>query len=63
MKKILRNAIFKYLGSSSGIGRQTAIDFAKKGASVVIHGQNEERLNVIVISLFLYNIKYLGCKK
>ncbi|KAI6225361.1 hypothetical protein M3Y99_01349300 [Aphelenchoides fujianensis] len=31
-------------GSSSGIGQAAAELFASKGASVVIHGQNEERL-------------------
>ncbi|KAH7722566.1 alcohol dehydrogenase [Aphelenchoides avenae] len=31
-------------GSSSGIGRDAAIEFAKEGASVVIHGQSAERL-------------------
>ena len=33
-------------GSSAGIGQVTAVDFAKDGASVVIHGQNEDRLKV-----------------
>lgn len=32
-------------GSSSGIGRETAIVCSKMGASVVITGRNEERLN------------------
>lgn len=32
-------------GASSGIGRETAIVCAKMGASVVITGRNEERLN------------------
>ncbi|KAI1709138.1 short chain dehydrogenase domain-containing protein [Ditylenchus destructor] len=31
-------------GSSTGIGRQAAVDFAKEGASVTIHGQSSERL-------------------
>jgi len=31
-------------GSSAGIGQANAIDFAKEGASVVIHGQNADRL-------------------
>lgn len=33
-------------GSSSGIGKETLFAFAKQGASVVLHGQNEERLQV-----------------
>ena len=32
-------------GASSGIGREIAITLSKKGASVVITGRNEERLN------------------
>lgn len=31
-------------GSSAGIGRQAALDFAKEGASVTLHGQSSERL-------------------
>ncbi|KAL3106020.1 hypothetical protein niasHT_025811 [Heterodera trifolii] len=31
-------------GSSSGIGRDAAIEFAKEGASVVIHGRDKKRL-------------------
>lgn len=37
---------FIVLGSSAGIGRQAAIDFAKEGAAVTIHGQSEERIQV-----------------
>lgn len=32
-------------GASSGIGAQTAIDCSKMGASLIITGRNEERLN------------------
>ncbi|KAI1700918.1 enoyl-(Acyl carrier protein) reductase domain-containing protein [Ditylenchus destructor] len=32
-------------GSSAGIGQAAALDFGKEGASVVIHGQNAERLD------------------
>ncbi|CAD5233002.1 unnamed protein product [Bursaphelenchus xylophilus] len=31
-------------GSSSGIGREIALEFAREGANVVIHGQREEKL-------------------
>jgi NAD(P)-dependent dehydrogenase (short-subunit alcohol dehydrogenase family) len=31
-------------GSSTGIGRHAAVAFAKAGASIVMHGQSEERL-------------------
>ena len=38
-------------GASSGIGAQTAIDCSKMGASVIITGRNEERLNKTLESL------------
>ena len=38
-------------GASSGIGRATAIECSKLGASVVITGRNEERLNETFMSL------------
>ncbi|CAD5225434.1 unnamed protein product [Bursaphelenchus okinawaensis] len=39
------NKVVIITGSSSGIGKEAALLFAKKGANVVIHGQNEDRLN------------------
>jgi len=38
-------------GSSAGIGKDAALEFGKQGASVVIHGQNKERLNEVVAEL------------
>ena len=38
-------------GASSGIGRTTAIECSKMGASVIITGRNAERLNETYISL------------
>lgn len=35
-------------GATSGIGRQTAIEFARAGANVVIAGRREERLHQLV---------------
>ena len=32
-------------GASSGIGRQTAIDISKAGATVIVTGRSEQRLN------------------
>ena len=34
-------------GSSSGIGAGIALEFAKQGAKVVIHGRNAEALNKV----------------
>jgi len=33
-------------GSSSGIGADAAVEFGREGASLVLHGQNIERLQV-----------------
>lgn len=38
-------------GASSGIGRATAIECAKLGATVVINARNEERLNAVFVEL------------
>ncbi|RWS20417.1 dehydrogenase/reductase SDR family protein 7-like protein, partial [Leptotrombidium deliense] len=35
-------------GSTSGIGEQIALDFAKNGAKVVVNGRNTTRLNAVV---------------
>ena len=33
------------MGASSGIGRETALQFARRGARVVVSGRSEEGLN------------------
>ena len=38
-------------GASSGIGRQVAIDCSGNGASLVVTGRNEERLNAVVAGI------------
>ena len=40
----LEGKIILVTGASSGIGRATAIECAKMGASLVITGRDEERL-------------------
>ena len=40
----LDNKISVVTGASSGIGRQTAIDLANLGSSVVLIGRSEEKL-------------------
>ncbi len=36
----------EFPGSSSGIGRETALVLASRGASVTVHGRNGEKLKV-----------------
>ena len=38
----LKNKIILITGATDGIGKQTAIDAAKKGAQVIIHGRDDE---------------------
>ncbi|WP_271406514.1 3-ketoacyl-ACP reductase [Tenacibaculum soleae] len=44
-------------GGSRGLGKATAIAFAKKGINVAITGRNEERLLSVVKELKKYNIQ------
>jgi NAD(P)-dependent dehydrogenase (short-subunit alcohol dehydrogenase family) len=40
----LNSKIILITGSTDGIGRQTALEAAKEGAEVIVHGRDEERL-------------------
>lgn len=48
-------------GASSGIGRATAIECSKLGASLIITGRNEERLNETLSSLETGNHISIAC--
>ncbi|RWS15756.1 dehydrogenase/reductase-like protein [Dinothrombium tinctorium] len=41
------NKVVLVTGSSSGIGEQIALDFAKNGAKVVVTGRNQERVEAV----------------
>jgi NAD(P)-dependent dehydrogenase (short-subunit alcohol dehydrogenase family) len=43
MEKLFENKVILVTGGGSGIGRHTALLFAKHGAKIVIAGRNEER--------------------
>ncbi len=47
-------------GASSGIGYQTAIEFAKRGANLILVARRETRLNQLAEKLKQYNIKCLA---
>ena len=47
----LEGKIILVTGASSGIGRATAIECAKMGASLVITGRDEERLKETFVEL------------
>jgi len=44
----MEDKIVLVTGSTDGIGKQTALELAKKGASVLIHGKNPERCHKTV---------------
>ncbi len=46
--KPINQQVIAVIGASSGIGRETAIEFAKKGAKVVVTARNEEGLKSLV---------------
>lgn len=51
------------IGSSSGIGQAAAVRFAKEGASVTIHGQSVDRLQVLLSQAALSAIVVTGNKE
>lgn len=57
----LEGKIILVTGASSGIGRATAIECAKMGASLVITGRDEERLKETFVELEVSKIGYI-CK-
>jgi NAD(P)-dependent dehydrogenase (short-subunit alcohol dehydrogenase family) len=46
--KEIKNQIILITGSTDGIGKLTALDLAKKGANVLVHGRNKEKVNKVV---------------
>ncbi len=57
----LENKTILVTGASSGIGKATAIECSKMGASIVITGRNEERLNQTFEQLEGSNHKKIVC--
>jgi NAD(P)-dependent dehydrogenase (short-subunit alcohol dehydrogenase family) len=39
----MKNKIVLITGSTDGIGRQTALELAKMGATIIVHGRNQEK--------------------
>ncbi len=57
----LTNKIVVITGASSGIGEASAIQFAKKGAHIVLVSRREEKLLEVKKKISKFNVKTLVC--
>lgn len=48
-------------GASSGIGKSTSFEFAKRGANLILVSRNQEKLNELENSLKKFNVKTMVC--
>ena len=51
MGKPLAEQVVVITGASQGIGRQTALDLGRRGASVVLAARNEEALRTLAVEV------------
>lgn len=56
------NKVVVITGASSGIGEASAIQFAKKGANIVLVSRREEKLLAVKKKISKFNVKTLVCK-
>ena len=57
-----KNKTVLITGASSGIGRQTAIEFAKLGANIVLVARRKDRLDKVADELKKFHISTLVCQ-
>ncbi len=58
----MKNKVVIITGASSGIGEACAIEFANKGANVVIAARNMEKLNVVADKIKKIGVEVLAVK-
>ncbi|MEA3359607.1 MAG: SDR family NAD(P)-dependent oxidoreductase [Thermodesulfobacteriota bacterium] len=44
----MKNKIAFITGSTDGIGRQIALELARMGATILLHGRNQEKAKVVL---------------
>jgi len=59
--KSFQNNVVVITGGSTGIGRATAIEFAKKNANIVLVSRNKEKLEKLEKELQKFNVSVLVC--
>ena len=57
-----KNKTVLITGASSGIGKQTAIEFAKLGANIILVARRKEKLDELASQLEKFNITTFVCK-
>ncbi len=57
-----KNKVVLITGASSGIGKDTAIEFAKKGTNIVLVSRTKEKLEQVARELKQFNITVLVCQ-
>lgn len=57
-----KNKTVLITGASSGIGKQTAIEFAKLGAKIILVARRKEKLDALANELEKFNVPTLVCQ-
>ena len=57
-----KNKTVLITGASSGIGKQTAIEFAKLGANIILVARRKEKLDELANELEKFNVTIFVCK-
>ena len=57
-----KNKVVLITGASSGIGKETAIEFAKKGSNIILVARREDKLEQVATQLKKFPISTLVCQ-
>jgi short-subunit dehydrogenase len=57
-----KNKVVLITGASSGIGRESAIEFAKLGANIILVSRTKEKLEQVANELKKFNVTILVCQ-